>query len=382
MGKNILFLATVPSMIVTFNTRNIQMLEEMGYTIHVACNFKERSAWTDEQVNVMVDELNGMNVVMHQLDIPRKPWHPLQLWKAYNQVKRMAKENDFCMMHNQSCVSGIIGRIALHKQIPLIMHTEHGFYYFVGSPKINWIFYPFDKLCSKWTDALITINKDDFAFSKERMKAKKCIYIPGVGIDTVFYRNTVIDRKAMRAAHNISESAFVISSVGELNENKNHAVIMKAIARLDLSDIYYVINGEGTEKENLRSLANELGIGERVILTGNVTNINEYLKMADVFAFPSKREGLGLAALEAMASGLPLVTSNKNGINDYAENGKTGFMCEPEDVDAFAEAIKQLHDDENLRRKFAVYNLEKVKEFDNDATDKIMQKAYEDVLGA
>lgn len=380
MKGNILFLATVPSMIVAFNSRNIRILQEMGYTIHAACNFKDRSAWTDAQVADMEDKLREMKVEMHQIDMPRKPYHPIQLLKSYQQVKKLAKKHSFCLLHNQSCVSGIVGRIALRKKIPKIMHTEHGFYYFEGGPAINWIFYPFDKLCSRWTDELVVINHDDFEFAKRKLKAKHVTYIPGVGIDTEYYRNTVIDRAQKRAEFNIPEDAFVVLSVGELNENKNHAAMIKAIATLKDPNIYYVICGEGTEREKLLALARECKLSDKVILTGQRNDINECVKMSDVFAFPSKREGLGLAALEAMAGGLPLISSNKNGINDYAEDGKTGFMYEPDDVDGFADGIKKMKESEQRREEFCQYNMEKAKLFGAAAVDRIMRGAYQQIL--
>lgn len=380
MTKDILFLATVPSMIVAFNSRNIRILQDMGYTIHAACNFKDRSAWTDEQIADMEEKLREMKVDMHQIDMPRKPYHPIQLIKSYRQIKKLAREHSFCLLHNQSCVSGIVGRIALRKKIPKIMHTEHGFYYFEGGPAINWIFYPFDKLCSRWTDELVVINHDDFEFAKSRLKAKHVTYIPGVGIDTEYYCNTVINRAKKRAQFGIPEDAFVVLSVGELNENKNHEVIIKAIATLKNQDIYYVICGEGTERDKLISLAGEHGLSERVILTGQRKDVNEFIKMADVFAFPSKREGLGLAALEAMAGGLPLISSNRNGINDYAENGKTGFMCEPDDVNGFANAIDKIQGNHLLSKQFSDYNLNKVGLFSEKSTDKIMGDTYAKIL--
>lgn len=380
MPQNILFLATVPSMIVAFNTRNIRILQDMGYTIHAACNFKDRSAWTDAQVADMENKLREMKVEMHQIDMPRKPYHPIQLLKAYLQVKKLAKEYSYCLLHNQSCVSGIVGRIALRNKIPKIMHTEHGFYYFEGGPKINWIFYPFDKLCSRWTDELVVINHDDFAFANKRLKAKHVTYIPGVGIDTERYRNTRIDRTKKRAELGIPENAFVVLSVGELNDNKNHATVIRAIAKMKEQNIYYVICGEGVVKEKLLNLAEECGLSRRVLLVGLRTDVNEFIKMADVFAFPSKREGLGLAALEAMAGGLPLISSNKNGINDYAEEGKTGFMYEPDDVDGFADGIKKMKDSEKLRRQFCQYNMKKAQVFGSDAVDSIMRKVYQQIL--
>ena len=353
----------------------------MGYTVHAACNYYENSAWTEEKLKEFRDILEKNNVVMHQIDFPRKPYHPVLLLKSFAQVKKLLKSVSFEMLHNQSCVSGILGRLACRKYKMKVFHTEHGFYYFKGSPLFNWIFFPFDLLCSFFTDVIITINKDDTRFSEKYMKAKQTVYIPGIGIDVDYFQNTVIDRQLMKRQLGIPEKSFIVLSVGELNENKNHATVLKAISKSKYHDIYYVICGEGTERENLCRLAEKLNMKDRLLLTGQKENVNEFYKLADAFAFPSKREGLGLAALEAMAAGLPIITSNKNGINDYAEQNKTGFMCEPEDVDGFCKAIETMVEDEKLRQKFAAYNIKKVKAFSQHTTDEIMRKVYEQTMG-
>lgn len=377
---NVLFLATVPSMIASFNSRNIRILKEMGYEIHAACNFEDRSAWTEEEAENIRTKLKNLDVILHQIDFPRKPYHPLLLAKSYRQLAKLLKEIPFDMLHNQSCVSGILGRFCSRKKGIKIIHTEHGFYYFVGGPLYNWIFYPFDRICSRWTDALITINKDDYEFAQKHMRAKRTVYIPGVGINTDYYGNTVIDRKKMRESLNIPEDAFVVLSVGELNRNKNHEIILRAAADMNKDNVYYVINGEGEMREHLLDIAKSVGMSEKFILTGNVKNVNEYYKMADVFAFPSKREGLGLAALEAMAAGLPLVTSNKNGINDYAKDGVTGFMIDPDDEKGFTEALEEMYSSLELRKSVGKNNAERVQAFSEQRTDKIMEEVYRDVM--
>ena len=378
-GK-VLFLATVPSMIVVFNLRNIRMLQEMGYEVHAACNFKDLSAWTEEKIQEYRHILTDMSVVMHQIDFPRKPWHPLLVCRSYRQIRDLLKKEHYTMMHNQSCVSGIVGRVACHGLNLKIIHTEHGFYYFKGGPLINWLFFPFDKICSCWTDSIIVINHEDYNFAKHYMSAKNYVYIPGVGINTKFFSNTIVDREKMRNQLRIPANAFVVLSVGELNINKNHSVILKAISELNHDDIYYVINGEGSERDNLIKLSDKLGMGKRFILTGNVKNVNEYTKMADVFAFPSKREGLGLAAIEAMAAGLPIITSNKNGINDYSIDGVTGFKCEPDDIDDFAKAILKLYNSNELRERMGVHNCYYSFKFDISKVDEIMLKTYNELL--
>lgn len=369
-------------MIATFNARNIAMLEEMGYEVHAACNFNDRSAWTDEQAYAIKKQLVELGAILHQIDFPRKPYHPVLLTKSYRQISELIKEIPFELIHDQSCVSGILGRFCCRKSKIKFIHTCHGLYYFKGGPIYNWIFYPFEKLCSRWTDVLITINGNDYEFTKKHMSAKKTVYMPGVGIDTDYYKNTVIDKAKMRRELGIPENAFVVLSVGELNSNKNHEIILRAIKSMNMEDVYYVINGDGVLREHLKKLAESLGLSDRFILTGNVKNVNEYYKMADVFAFPSKREGLGLSALEAMAAGLPIITSNKNGINDYSKDGVTGFVHEPDDEEGYKEALVELYNSPELRKNMGTTNEERVLHFSKKSTDDVMREVYGDILNS
>ena len=87
------------------------------------------------------------------------------------------------------------------------------------------------------------------------------------------------------------------------------------------------------------------------------------MSACDIFAHPSVREGLGLASLEAMASGLPLITSNVQGVPDYVENGVTGYMCNPKDVDAYAENMNKLVCDKSLRETIGTTNTTYVQKY-------------------
>ena len=98
---------------------------------------------------------------------------------------------------------------------------------------------------------------------------------------------------------------------------------------------------------------------------------------ADGVAFPSNREGLGLAGIEAMAAGLPLLTSNINGINDYSVNGETGFSYPPNDVSGFAEGIAYLADHIDWSREVGEKNIERAKDYDYHIADEIMRGVYQ-----
>ncbi|MFN3568497.1 MAG: glycosyltransferase, partial [Caldimicrobium sp.] len=174
----------------------------------------------------------------------------------------------------------------------------------------------------------------------------------------------------------VPNDAYVVLSVGELNHNKNHESIIRAIAKLKDQNIYYIICGHGYLGEYLEKLSSNLGVSDRVKLLGFRSDIPKILKVADSFAFPSKREGLGLAALEAMASGLPIITSNVHGIVDYSINGKTGINCHPNDIEGFAVAIKTLKKNRDLSEKLSKNNVEVVKNFDVNNAKKVIKEIY------
>ena len=106
----------------------------------------------------------------------------------------------------------------------------------------------------------------------------------------------------------------------------------------------------------LQKLAKEQQIENHVHFLGYRKDVLNIYGQADLLAFPSMREGLGLAGLEAMYCGLPLLSSNTSGPRDYMENGKTGYMFDPYDAKGFAEGIQKLSKDAELRKACGEYN--------------------------
>ena len=101
----------------------------------------------------------------------------------------------------------------------------------------------------------------------------------------------------------------MVLSVGEVNKNKNHKVGIEALAKLRDKNTYYVICGRGPMMEAHKELAQSMGVGDRVIFTGYRTDVADFYKTADLFLFPSFREGLPVAVMEAIAAGLPCIAS-------------------------------------------------------------------------
>ena len=208
---------------------------------------------------------------------------------------------------------------------------------------------------------------------------KKLEYIPGVGLDTTKFETVAIDISKKRETLGIPNDAFVILSVGELSARKNHQVIINALHKLNNCKIYYLICGKGDRENELKEMIHGYGLDNRVFLLGYRSDINELNQIADVSAFPSRREGLGIAGLEAMAAGLPILTSDVQGIPDYSIDGVTGFNYDPMDVDGFASGIKTLFGDPALAKQMGSNNRQAVKKYDIENVNKIMRKIYNDL---
>ena len=244
----------------------------------------------------------------------------------------------------------------------------------------NWLlYYSIEKICSYLTDVLITINQEDYALAKKKMRAKRIEYVPGVGIDLEKYSGHKYDKMAVRHEWAIPKGALVLVSVGELNTNKNHEVIIRALKRINLGNALYFICGTGEYEEELKRLVHNLGLDDKVRFLGYRTDIDKILCSADIFCFPSKREGLGLAAIEAMTSGLPILTSNVHGIKDYSVNGISGYSYSPMDVEGFAEGIMKLAKDETLRNVMGERNKKAVITYSLKNINFLMEKIYREI---
>lgn len=375
--KKALMNASVASMIYKFNMNNIQILQDMEYQVDVACNFGKENPISQEQIENFREILKQKKIKVYETSCPRSVFAIGNMIKSYKQLKKIADEGQYDLVHTQSPIGGVICRLAFRKarkRGTKVIYTAHGFHFYKGAPIINWlIFYPIEKICSYFTDVLITINQEDYQLAKKKFHAKKVEYIPGVGISIEKFKQCAVSRNTIRKELGIPKEAFVLISVGEVNKNKNHQIIVRALGKIDNKNIHYIIVGQGNEIDNITKMANDLRVNVHTL--GFREDVADLLFASDVFCFPSLREGLGLAAIEAMAVGLPIVTSNVHGINDYSENGKTGYSCDPRDVEAFAEAIQKL-EKENLE-KYRVHNHEIAKKkYEENNIQELMRKIY------
>lgn len=357
MAKRILVTST-DLMMVQFLLPHIMNLSENGYEVEIACSV------VGGRIDEIREKLNGYVKKIHTVRLVRSPINPIN-FKGYGDVKQIINNGHYDIIWTNEPVMGVTVRLAARKVCKngtKVMYMVHGFHFYKGAPLLNWmVYYPIERMMAPKADLITTINREDYKRA-QNFKVKRVEYIHGIGINTE--RLTKSENAVnLRSELGLAEDDFIVISVGELNKNKNQKVIIKAVAQLNDPQIHYVLCGKGDQLENLKKLVKKCGIESYVHFLGYRKDVVDLCSQADVFAMPSKREGLPVASLEAMYCGLPLVNSNIRGLEDVTENGKSGFTCAPDDIIAFADGIERLKTDTVLRDQTKSFNLEMVKNF-------------------
>lgn len=368
--KKALILTTTSGFLSQFELNNVRLLQEKGYQIHYATNF-------GVPIYEVKDEtLVNMGIILHHISIEKSPFSIKKNIWAYRELKRIIDREEIDVVHCHNPVGGLLGRLAAHmsKRKPYVIYTAHGFHFFEGAPKKNWMFYyPVEKYLARYTDIIITINHEDYdrASTFKYKKNGHAAIIPGVGVDT--------NRYTPERNHELAtdQGTFNILSAGELNANKNHRVVIDAIASLNRQNIHYSICGEGPLRKELQEYIDSKGLSDRVHLLGYCYDMPQMLKSADLFIFPSYREGMGMAALEAMASGVPIIAADNRGTREYMRDGVNGIVCNPSKPQEFARAIMRMYESKEQREAYAQNALQTIEHFTLEKTAQKMRQIYE-----
>lgn len=377
---HVLLLTTTGGFVPQFEMENVRILQEMGAVVHYAANFE------NPVYRVNQKELEDKGIIVHPVSIHKSPFQLGINARAYRNLIHLVEQENITCIHCHNPVGGVLGRLLgrhFRGKDLKIIYTAHGFHFYQGAPMVNRLFYyPVERFLARYTDALITINEEDYqAANRFSMKRKGKVYkIPGVGIRRERLQECPAAGQEIRRKYGIPQQAFHMISIGELNENKNHQIAINALKLLQNSEIYYTICGDGTKREELKKLISELHLEQRVFLAGYQDEIAPYLQSADCFVFPSIREGLGMAALEAMAMGLPVIAADNRGTREYMENGKNGYVCKWNRKEEFAEAMRCLYNNPMEKRQMGEHARKTAARFEKEHTAEVMYKVYSNLL--
>lgn len=326
MSKKVLLTATVQSHICQFHKALVQVLHEHGCEVHVAARNN-------------LAEKNGLKLdfVEKVYDVPfsRSPKSTDNI-KAYKQLKKIIDAGQYDVIHCNTPMGGIVTRLAAQKARKRgteLIYTAHGFHFYQGAPKKNWmVFYPIEKIFSHLTDKIITITQEDYELAKKKFHCN--VYrIHGVGVDEKrYYPVDQVEKSALRKELGYTDDEKLILCIGELLPNKNQGMAIRMMKELikDIPEAKLLLAGNGSEKKHLESLIEELDLQEHVEMLGYCTYLEKYQRIVDVAVACSKREGLPLNVVESMLSKTPVVVSKNRGHRELVCHGKNGFLVEDE----------------------------------------------------
>ena len=329
-------------------------LARRGHHVHVATSGGN-----------MEEEFSSVGVKLLTLNIRTKSELDPRIYFALFPLARYIRENNIDLIHAQTRITQVMG-VWLKKMtgVPFIS-TCHGFF----KTRLSRRFLP----C--WGDAVIAISKAVEEHLKHDFKvAGEKVFLVESGIDLQEF--SLIDegaRKERRARFHLGDDP-VVGIVARLSDVKGQDILVEAMSKVvpHIPSAKLLLVGEGKMEGALRDKVRRLNLSDHVRFFSIVDKTYEMLALFDIFAMPSRQEGLGLSIMEAQAAGLPVVASRVGGIPSLIEDGKTGVLVEPENPEELAVAIIRLFQDRARMKAIGIAGREFIEE--TFSADKMLDK--------
>ena len=366
--KKVLFAATVDSHILNFHIPYLKYFKDSGYEVHVATNSDKEIPYCD---------------VKHKVSFERKPFKVNNI-RAIGQLKKIIDKENFDIIHCHTPMGGAVTRIAAkkaRKRGTKVFYTAHGFHFFKGAPLLNWLlFYPVEKHLSKYTDALITINEEDYNIANKKFHAKKTYLVHGVGVDpTKFNIEMSEDEKnELRKSLGLNKEDFVLIYVAELSKRKHQDMAINVAKYLLENNIQVklLLVGNDSLKGYYQDMVKKYRVDDNVKFLGYRKDIPNLLKISDLLISTSKQEGLPVNIMEGIEQKIPIICTNCRGNRDLIKNNVNGFLVDIDDIYQMAEDIKVIMKNRDIRQTFMQKGKEKIKKYEIDNVMKEMDEIY------
>lgn len=372
MHKKALLVTRVSGFVPQFEMNNVKILQEMGYEVHYASNYNTVVYGQDNS------RLADTGIRRHSIHFCRSPFS-LEVLRAYRELVQLMLEEKFELIHCHMPLTGILTRKAAEKVRRMtgrrteVLYTAHGLHFFKGAPLGNWLYYMPERHYARYTDKLILINQEDYERGSHFPVRGSVEFVPGVGIRPMPDPDPAFD---LRSQYGIPEDHKIVVSVGELTESKNQSVLIRAMDRFRRDKLTCIICGTGPVKDRLEQQIKEMYLQDKVILAGYCTNIPDILRQSDIFAFPSMREGLPVALMEAMQAGLPVMAADIRGNHDLIRDGEGGFLFTENLPEDYAQAIRYFLKYPDEAARMGKWNRKQVDNFSLGVVEKRMREIY------
>ncbi|MGE6513581.1 glycosyltransferase family 4 protein [Lysinibacillus sphaericus] len=373
--RKILFGASVYQHLTSFHRPFMKWFQNQGFEVHAIGNDSlGRKA-----------ELEEIGVICHDIDFDRLPFSKKNMY-ALKQLKKLFSIHYFDLIHVHTPTAAFLTRYtAKNAQQGKIVYTAHGFHFFKGASKKNWLaFYPAEKLAAKWTDALIVMNNEDFV-SGEKLgfkKNKNLFFVNGVGVDlNEFISDDVVGNNSLKDELKLNEDSVLITCIAELSNRKNQFFLLENWNTIisKMPNAHLILVGKGPDEEKIKTFIHAHDL-VNVHLLGYRTDVPKIISGSNIITLVSKQEGLPRCLMEGMAVGKPIICTNIRGSADLVSDKNTGFLVELGDNENLITRIIELGKNEEVRHIFGEHAKMKVQEYSIENVLKVMENIYRKFL--
>lgn len=355
MQKKVLFTATVDSHILQFHIPFLRYFKDSGYEVHVATNSDLSIPYCDKKIKIPFE---------------RSPFRINNIRSIYK-LKKIITDEKYEIIHTHTPVGSVVTRLAAKKARKKygtkVIYTAHGFHFYKGASKINWlIFYPIEKYLAKITDDLITINMEDYNLTQKKFKTS-VHYIPGVGIDEAkfTFNMTEFEKNNLKKSLGLKKDDFILIYPAEISKRKRQVWLINTLDNLlvENSNIHLLLPGKDSLNGKCQKIVKKLNLEQQIHFLGYRNDIPRLLKISDIAISSAKQEGLPVNIMEAMYVNLPIVASNCRGNRDLIENNMNGFLIDINDNYKFSSSIKKILLNPNLCKSLKNSNKTIIKKY-------------------
>lgn len=309
-------------------------------------------------------------------------------WETFRALKRLIEEGKYDLVHCHTPIPAALTRLAARrwrKDGGKVLYTAHGFHFYSGGPLFNWLtYYPAEALLSRLTDGIVTINHEDYGYTRRKVFRSESYLIPGIGVqDSRFQALTSKDQQALRESLGYASDAFLILYIAEFIPRKNHEFLIEAFSRVaeSVPNAQLLLAGVGRDMDKISAQVRNSGLNQQVDFLGFRTDMERFAAVVDVGVSTSRHEGLGLGLLEQMMCGVPVVATEDKGHREFVEDGVNGFLVPQGDLDRFVKSLLKLCAAPEFRKQCGEAAREKANEFKLERSLKSMEAIYDRYLG-
>jgi glycosyltransferase involved in cell wall biosynthesis len=304
----------------------------------------------------LIEEIRQRGIPLTIMPELRREISPINDLQAIRKLRRMMIKGGYQIVHTHSSKAGVLGRWAAYLAgVPIIVHTVHGWsFHDRMSPVQRQMYVLLEKFAARFSQAVIVVSPRDIEKGLAHGIGHREDYrVIRSGVELDRFGHPQTPPAVIRQQLGIPVDALVVGSVTRLSPQKAPLDLVVAFAHIHQGrpDTWFVIVGDGPLRPDMETALAAAGIADRVILTGLRRDIPELMAAFDIFVLSSLWEGLPRVLPQAMATGLPIVTTRADGSAEAVADGENGFLVERGQPQALAAKALTLLADEGVRRR-------------------------------